>query len=164
MQPERAAVKLLCHGALSCKLGKSGCWSGCLTVLFKKQLHFVWFSIFYIPAADQMKCLWLKLMHIWYVNRASLRILSLCAVRPVSGYTYCSIFRKLMLSLHFSARIPLVAFLSCSTARVEIKYFEFSSLISSFSADLHFVLFPGGINLENIRLMEQKKCKLEIIL
>lgn len=142
---------------------ESGCSSVCLTVLFKKELHFVWFSIFCIPAADQMKYLWLKLVHIWYINIASLRILNLCAVWPVSGYTYCRIFSKLLLSLHFSARILLVAFLAFSTARAEIKYFEFSGLISSFPADFHVVLFTRGINLEKIRLMEQKKCKLEII-
>lgn len=62
-----------------------------------------------------------------------------------------------MLSLHFSVRIPLVAFLAFSTARVEIKYFEFSGLISSFPAHLHFVLFTRGINLEKIRLMGKKK-------
>jgi len=68
-----------------------------------------------------------------------------------------------MLSLHSSARIPLVAFLAFSTARVEVKYFEFSGLISSFPADLHFVLFTRGISLEKILLMEQKKYKLDIV-
>lgn len=163
MQPERAAVKLICHGALSCKLGKSLAVGLFASLCFLKSNCTVWFSISYIPAADQMKCLWLKLVQMWYINIASLRILNLCAVWPVSGYTYCSIFSKLMLSLHFSARILLVAFLAFSSARAEIKYFEFSGLISSFHADFHFVLFTRGINLEKIRLLEQKKCKLEII-
>lgn len=101
-----------------------------------------------------MDYLWLKLMHIWYLNIASLMILSLCAVWPVSGFTYCNIFSKLILFLNFSAWILLVTFFVFSTARIEIKYFEFSSVISSFPADFHFVLFIRGINW---KITEQKK-------
>lgn len=101
-----------------------------------------------------MDYLWLKLIHIWYLNTASLIIPSLCAVWPVSGFTYCSIFIKLILFLNFSAWILLVTFFVFSTARIEIKYFEFSSVISSFPADFHFVLFIREINW---KITEQEK-------
>lgn len=97
---------------------ESGCWSVCLVVLFKKQLHFVWFSsLLQTSSWSNVNYLWLKLAHVWYINITSLRVLSLYAVWPVSGYTSCSIFSKLMF-LHFMARIPLGTFLAFSRTRV----------------------------------------------